>query len=247
MTREAILEQLKSSKFSDFANGIENTGTYFKESGYDEQLFENVLTVFTYHLDHKHEEIEAAYERFGRNFRLFFIVVKTHEDASDMFSRGQIEGLSTFLSNFKEGKLDISGYFLATGFIYQLAAQSCHNVMKFVDRNEYPEEYEALEMFHSVFGELWKLQMTAQGIIRETTVWDDYSAIYLFNNILDKADLESQSRMMAGLSAHEGNTRIQQKIVDNYMESLDWEVKKLEAQKKQVEGVKERIIEWFPA
>lgn len=248
MTQETILEQLKSSKFSDFAKGIENTKTYFKETGYDELLFENALSVFTYHLDHKHEEIETAYEKINKNFSYFIICLKTHDDiSSNWFSKGQIEGLSTFLNQYKEGKLDLSDYFMATGFTFQIAAQSCKNALEVADRNEFQEECEALEIFYSVFDELWKIQMTTQGIIRETKTWDDYTTVYLFNSVLERADLEGQSRMMAGLSEHEDNSDVQEYIVNRYIKSLDSQVKKLEIQKEQIEGVKERIIEWFPA
>lgn len=247
MTRESILEQLKSSKFSEFAEGIENTSNYFKETGYDEQLFENALSVFTYHLDHKHEEIATAYEKIGNNFPLFFIVLKAHENASNWFTGGQVKGLSTFLTGFKEGKLDLSDYFMVSGFTFQIAAQSCKSILEFADKNEYPEECEALEIFYSVFDELWKIQMTAQGIISETKAWDNYITIYLFNKILNRADLESQSRMMAGVSSHENNPDIQNDIVDRYIESLDQQTSRLEGQIKQLAGVKETILEWFPS
>lgn len=248
MTQQSILEQLKSSKFSDFAKGIENTKTYFKETGYDEFLFENALSVFTYHLDHKHEEIETAFAKINSNFSYFIICLKTHEDiSSNWFSKGQIQGLSTFLTQYKEGKLDLSDYFMVSGFTFQIAAQSCKNALEVADRNEFSEECEALEIFYSVFDELWKIQMTTQGIIGETKAWDNYIISYLFNNVLERADLESQSRMMAGLSEHENNPDIQEYIVDRYIKSLDSQVKKLESQKEQIEGVKERIIEWFPA
>lgn len=248
MTQETILEQLKSSKFSDFAKGIENTQIYFKETGYNEPLFENALSVFTYHLDHQHEEIETAYEKIDKNFSSFMNALKTHEDiSSNWFSQGQIEGLSTFLTGYKEGKLDLSGYFMVTGFIHQIAAQSCKNALEVADRNEFPEECEALETFYSVFDELWKIQMTTQGIIRETKVWDDYTydAVSIFNRVLHRADLESQSRMMAGLSEHENNDFVKYDIVEKYMESLDSQIKKTEAQKQQLEGLKERITDWF--
>jgi hypothetical protein len=247
MTREEILELLTSKKFIDFANGIEKIETYFKESGFDDRVFEHALSVFTYHLDHKHEEIAAAYESIGKNFSLFFSVIKADEKASsDWFTRGQIEGLSTFLSNFKEGKLDLSNYFLASGFTYQIVAQSCKNILEITDRNEYAEECNGLEMFYSVFDELWKIQMTVQGIISDTTNWDDYIVVYLFNSTLYKADLESQSRMMAGLSAHENNSSIQRDIVEKYIESLEKQVKKLESQKTQISEFKDQVIKWFP-
>ncbi len=247
-TKDSILEQLKSSKFSDFAAGIENTSTYFKENGYDEQLFEHALSVYTYHLDHKHDEIEEAYSKIGNNLQLFFICIKTHESvSSNWFTEGQIEGLSTFLTNYKEGKLDLSKYFMVTGFTYQIVAHSCENALEITDRNEFPEECEGLEIFQSVFDELWKIQMTVQGIIRDTTSWDDLITVYLFNSALYRADLEGQSRMMAGLSAHENNADIQQEIVVKYIDSLDREMKILDAKKEQIAGVKETMIEWFPA
>lgn len=247
MTREDIIAQLKSPGFKEYAKGIENTGTYFKETGYDEKLFENALSVFTYHLDHQHEEITTAYEKIGNNFQLFFIILKTHENASsNWFTGGQVEGLSTFLTHYKEGTLNLSDYFMVTGFTYQIVAQSCRNLLEFADKNEYPEECEALEIFYSVFDELWKLQMTVQGIIRDTKAWDDYITIYLFNNTLNRAGLEEQSRMMAGLSAHENNQDIQNDIVSRYIKSLDGQTQKLETQIKQLASVKETIQEWFP-
>lgn len=248
MTRETILEQLKSEKFSDFANGIKQIGDYCKESGFDDRLFENALSVFTYHLDYKHQEIQDAYDKIGANFQFFFVVLKTHDEvSSNWFTRGQVEGLSTFLSNFKEGKLDLSNYFLATGFVYQIAAQSCKNILEIADKNEFAEECRALEIFYSVFDELWKIQMTVQGIISDTNAWDDYVAVYLFNSTLERADLESQSRMMAGLSAHENNPAIQEDIVVKYIQSLEDQVKKLEVQKTQISEWKEQVVKWFPS
>lgn len=250
MTQEAILEQLKSSKFSDFANGIENTKTYFKETGYDELLFKNALSVYTYHLDHKHEEIETAYQKIDKNFEPFFNVLKDHEKfSSNWFSSAQIKGLSTFLTNYKEGKLDLSGYFMVSGFTYQIAAQTCESVLEVADRNEFPEECEALELFYSVFDELWKIQMTTQGTIRETKTWNDdsYDAVGIFNNVLNRADLQDQMRMLAGLSAHEKNPYVHYDIVIKYSKSLEIKIDKLETEIKQLTLVQEKVTEWFPA
>ncbi len=247
MTKEAILELLKSAKFTDFAQGIEQASTYFKENGKDDLILEEVLTVFTYHLDHKHEEIAAAYEKLGKNFTLFFLIQKTGEEASsNWFTQGQVEGLSTFLTHYREGKLDTSEYFMASGFVYQMVAQSCQAVLKLTDRAAYADECEALEQFYAIFDELWKIQMTVQGMFRSITNWDDFYLVHLVNKTLERADLESQSRIMAGISAHENNPEIQRDIVEVYLKQLDLEIKKLEAQKNNIEGLKEKILDWFP-
>lgn len=247
MTPEAILEELKSTKFTDFAKGINHAVNYLKESEFEARLFERVLTVFTYQLDYKHEEITQAYDKIGRNFQVFFTIQKGEDKLkSDLFSQGQMAGLSTFLTHFREGKLDLSSYFMVTGFSFQIAAQSCKLGLDVIDPSEYADECEALKLFYTVFDELWKIQMSVQTLIQHLTNWDNYSLIHYFNETLERADLESQSRMMAALSAHPNHPDIQQDIVLPYLKALDREIKKLEAEKTQTEALKAKIAEWFP-
>lgn len=244
---EKIISQLTSSYFSDFSDGIETADNNFKEIAQNREIFERVISVFIYHKVYEHKELIEASSKIEQDFPQFANELLSDERvAEDWFLQGQIEGLSVFLFRFSQGELDVSKYFLTFGFVYQIVAQSCENILELADKSKWNEVCDALETFKEIFDNLWKLQMTAQDFISKTEQWNE-EIINSFNHIFYQADVESQDRMLRGLSEHSDNKEVREKIVNNYLNSLNNAIETAEDEdlKSELVALKEEVNELF--